>query len=314
MRITPLIRRLVSASLAQLVLTSISFAALTSADIGLAGDGVTDDTAALQKALGEGSVEIVFAPGIYLLSTIDLPSRVTLRGEPGARIRINANRLSHYYTKASPQRPPNITDGGPATVGLRPSRTIPWAQWSNPRPLFAIRGDNVTLRDLEFDFTLIETLTTDEALPGALIMADGYSRLTFKGLVAERPEFAPPCLWNSADLTAASAMVATPLPLPANTVSASPSCATARTSCCATPAPPSCPAWLTSTNAAACGCNATVPPTAAPSPVPRKATNFFTTPTTGAATSSTSAAGGAATPTTTVRAPRSPPATAPPPP
>ncbi|WP_043587289.1 right-handed parallel beta-helix repeat-containing protein [Geminisphaera colitermitum] len=192
MRITPLIRRLVSASLAQLVLTSISFAALTSADIGLAGDGVTDDTAALQKALGEGSVEIVFAPGIYLLSTIDLPSRVTLRGEPGARIRINANRLSHYYTKASPQRPPNITDGGPATVGLRPSRTIPWAQWSNPRPLFAIRGDNVTLRDLEFDFTLIETLTTDEALPGALIMADGYSRLTFKGLVAERPEFAPP--------------------------------------------------------------------------------------------------------------------------
>ncbi|RRJ94235.1 hypothetical protein Ga0100231_007535 [Opitutaceae bacterium TAV4] len=191
MRITSLTRRLASSCLAQLALTTITFAALTSTDIGLVGDGVTDNTAALQKVLGSGTVEIVLAPGTYLLGTVDIPSRVTLRGEPGARIRINADKLTNYYTETTPQRPPVITDSGPSTVGLR-GRAGTWAQWANPRTLFAIRGNDITLRDLEFDFTKIETVTSDDELPYALIMADGHARLTFEKLVAERPEFAPP--------------------------------------------------------------------------------------------------------------------------
>ena len=59
---------------------------------GLKGDGTTDNTQDLQGLLGQGSVELVFPKGTYLLGTVSFPANVTLRGEPGARVRLTRRR------------------------------------------------------------------------------------------------------------------------------------------------------------------------------------------------------------------------------
>jgi len=131
--------------------------------LGLKGDGVTDDTAALQAALEGGNRELVFPPGTYLLGTVDVPSDVVLRGEAGARLRINPEAIRTYSGEA--------------------------ASKTNFRCVFALKGDRITLRDLEFDFTLTEAddVAADRR-PGALVVAEKHSVLRLIGLRAERPE------------------------------------------------------------------------------------------------------------------------------
>ena len=50
-------------------------------DFGAVGDGVADDTAAIQSALNSGAKVILFPAGNYIFTTLTIPLRVTLEGE-----------------------------------------------------------------------------------------------------------------------------------------------------------------------------------------------------------------------------------------
>ncbi|MFC7371912.1 glycoside hydrolase family 55 protein [Fictibacillus iocasae] len=50
-------------------------------DFGAKGDGVTDDTAAFEKAIGTGSVHVVVPAGVYMTKGIKLPSWTSFSGE-----------------------------------------------------------------------------------------------------------------------------------------------------------------------------------------------------------------------------------------
>ncbi len=140
-------------------------AATLATDIGLKGDGITDDTAALQTALGTGDVTLVFPKGTYLLGTIRIPANTTLRAEPGARLRIN-----------------------PAT--LKPKDA---SRKNPPLYLFILEGNQITLDGIDFDFTLTEAGDiAPSQRPAALIHGDGISHIRLLNLVAERAEPVPP--------------------------------------------------------------------------------------------------------------------------
>ncbi|WP_423801063.1 glycosyl hydrolase family 28-related protein [Neobacillus sp. SAB-20_R2A] len=50
------------------------------ADIGAVGDGITDNTAAFKRAIGNGRVKVIVPPGIYITKEIRLPSWTYLAG------------------------------------------------------------------------------------------------------------------------------------------------------------------------------------------------------------------------------------------
>ena len=52
-------------------------------DFGAVGDGVTDDTSAIQAALNSGVVEVILPKGVFLCGTLTLPSNVSFRGLKG---------------------------------------------------------------------------------------------------------------------------------------------------------------------------------------------------------------------------------------
>jgi hypothetical protein len=69
-----------------MALTKVTYSMIDSApanikDFGAVGDGVTNDTAAIQTALNSGAA-IIFAPaGTYLFTTLTIPENVSLEGE-----------------------------------------------------------------------------------------------------------------------------------------------------------------------------------------------------------------------------------------
>ncbi|RRJ95685.1 hypothetical protein Ga0100231_016750 [Opitutaceae bacterium TAV4] len=136
---------------------------------GLNSDGITDNTDALQSALGSGNTTVVFPSGVYLIGTVRIPANTTLRAEPGAKIRINPARLTPHDTSVAISRR------------------------HNPRTLLALDGDNITLDGLDFDFTLIEADDIPAGQrPGTLISGTNISRIRLLNLTANRPEPAPP--------------------------------------------------------------------------------------------------------------------------
>ncbi|WP_269522574.1 right-handed parallel beta-helix repeat-containing protein [Coraliomargarita parva] len=156
------------ASLVLLLFPCFLQASINAQDVGLVGDGVTDNTAALQLAMAGGDVEIVLPEGVYLLGTVEVPGGVVLRGEPGAKIRINTNLIQKF-------------------------EELTWAMQNRKNALFILKGDHITLRDLEFDYTLTdaEGLTTDQ-LPGMIITGKGFAGIQLIGLKAERPQIGDP--------------------------------------------------------------------------------------------------------------------------
>lgn len=160
--------------LTALTLLAMPVQAMEVSTLGLKGDGVTDDTDALQKALGDGGVELVLPKGVYLLGTVDIPGKVTLRGEPGAVIRVNTNRLAGY------DRHPEETV---PVVHRRPA---------NSRCVLALRGDDIRIEGLAFDFALTEQegVKADQR-PAALVWCENCRHVTLSRLIAERPAPAP---------------------------------------------------------------------------------------------------------------------------
>lgn len=66
-------------------------------DFGAKGDGVTDDSTAIQTCINNASV-IFFPSGSYLISTtISIPSYKTLQGNGQATIQLKANSNSHMF-------------------------------------------------------------------------------------------------------------------------------------------------------------------------------------------------------------------------
>lgn len=77
-----------------LILIAIPASAATSVlELGLKGDGQTDDTEALQKALSSGKLDLRFPAGNYLLGTIDLPDDTALHFATTARVVIATTKV-----------------------------------------------------------------------------------------------------------------------------------------------------------------------------------------------------------------------------
>ncbi|RRJ99922.1 hypothetical protein Ga0100230_018065 [Opitutaceae bacterium TAV3] len=105
--------------------------------LNLNGDGVTDNTDALQNLLDASKSQgltLTLPPGTYLLGSVRIPANTTLRALPGAKIRINPTRLQ-------------LSD---------PDTTAPVIMRKKPQRFLILTGDNITLDGLDFDFTLTE--------------------------------------------------------------------------------------------------------------------------------------------------------------
>lgn len=152
-----------------LLWVSIAHAAVDVRTVGLVGDGQTDDTEALQKAidaLPQTGGEFTFSKGIFLIGTVNVPSNVTLRGEGGALIRINTDKLQAYNPDQK--------------AGQR-----------NPRCLFALKGNDIQLQDLAFDFLHMSNDLPAEKCPDALIVGMDCTHVSLSRLSALRPEPMP---------------------------------------------------------------------------------------------------------------------------
>lgn len=111
---------------------------------GAKGDGVADDTAAIQSALNDGSV-VVFPPGIYLVSAqISIPSNRYLKFLPGASmvrksgtglgIGTNFNNCNFFANSDPTNGNENITIEGGLFDGNRANQTP--INWQAPGNLF----------------------------------------------------------------------------------------------------------------------------------------------------------------------------------
>ena len=87
-------------------------------DYGAAGDGLTNCTAAIQKALDlcvrQGGGTVVIPPGVYLTGTIYLRSRTRLEIQKGAVLKATPDRTCYNRADFTPQNSASVrekTDG-----------------------------------------------------------------------------------------------------------------------------------------------------------------------------------------------------------
>lgn len=131
--------------------------------VGLQGDGKTDDTDALQKALDDGACDIYFPEGTYLLGTVKVPADTRLRFSPRAAVRVNVPRLAAVQTLMTQKQ---------------------------EKYLFIVTGDNVTIDGLAIDFRLSDEgdqLIARDAMH-AFIYGVGINNLKVTNARAEKPE------------------------------------------------------------------------------------------------------------------------------
>src|SRR5438874_274694 len=102
--------------------TTVSLAATSVLELGLKGDGQTDDTAPLQKALADGHLDLQFPAGTYLLGTIELPKDASLHFSPKARVKVDPAKIQEVK-------------GGTAK--------------DVTRPLFLLKGDRIDVDGLD---------------------------------------------------------------------------------------------------------------------------------------------------------------------
>ncbi len=127
-------------------------------DLGLKGDGATDDTAALKSALAKGTRDFEFDGGTYRLGTVALPSNTALRFTSGANVVV-------------------APDGVAEIDGDR-------------RPLFLIAGDSVCIEGVAIDDVVEAKVKLGKGEVPAIntvVYAKGRKNLVLKGLRVRNP-------------------------------------------------------------------------------------------------------------------------------
>ena len=134
-----------------LAICSGSTAATDVTELGLKGNGTTDCTDALQKALKEGPSHLFFPAGTYLLGTVKVPGGRHLTFAPGSQVRVNRDRVvPEKYTYQNNEQ--------------------------SVRAPFVLTGDDILVEGLELD------CEGGEVGPTILFFAEGCSGLQFKNL------------------------------------------------------------------------------------------------------------------------------------
>ncbi len=140
-------------------LLTLDAVAVPVSELGLKGDGNTDDTAALNAALERGVRELEFGKGEYLLGTVAVPSNTTLRFAKDASIKISVSGITE-------------ADGG-------------------EYPLFNIAGDDVLIEGLTVDGASSAFVRRGKGIVPALtsiIHAKKRENLRFSGIRSRNSE------------------------------------------------------------------------------------------------------------------------------
>ncbi len=146
-------------------------------DFGAAGDGVTRDTTAIQKAIDAGGM-VFFPPGVYLSGTLYLKSNGGLELAPGAILKASPDRTDYNADDFCPQNrvfamekvsgahfitaveQHNIVIRGSGRIdGHREAfmnephpqydHVFQWPEWRPGQMIFLCECENVTLTDVE---------------------------------------------------------------------------------------------------------------------------------------------------------------------
>ena len=142
-------------------LAGLASASTSVRDAGLKGDGLTDDTAALQKLLDSGAKTVEFTKGVYRFGTVAVGSDAVIRFSPDAEIVPVREKLVALET---------------VTAGNRERKV------ERKQPLFRVHGNNVRFEGLHFDFAA--SATEKDASPvERLIGADFSTNLMVSGFV-----------------------------------------------------------------------------------------------------------------------------------
>ena len=120
---------------------------------GAKGDGVTDDTEAVQAAINSGATQIFFPAGVYLIKNILLPSNIVLLGEGVNSILKQSDEASEHFIMSPDFRQfatgatRDLTTG--AIVNTRIEKLRLEGAKVNGLHGIAIYGYNLVLSDLE---------------------------------------------------------------------------------------------------------------------------------------------------------------------
>jgi hypothetical protein len=144
-------------------------AATSVLELGLKGDGTTDDTAALQKALADGHLDLHFPPGTYLLGTVELPKNATIRFAPQARVKVESSQIVELANDEDPK--------------------------DNVRPLWLLKGDRILVEGLDAE-GVFEAQGKDKrgrarAAVNHIIYGQGVANVSFSRLRAVLAEKKP---------------------------------------------------------------------------------------------------------------------------
>ena len=142
-------------------LAGLASASTSVRDAGLKGDGLADDTAALQKLLDSGEKTVEFTKGVYRFGTVAVGSDAVIRFSPDAEIVPVREKLVALET---------------VTAGNRERKV------ERKQPLFRVHGNNVRFEGLHFDFAAGAT-EKDASPVERLIGADSSTNLMVSGFV-----------------------------------------------------------------------------------------------------------------------------------
>jgi hypothetical protein len=136
-----------------------ALAATSVLELGLKGDGETDDTAALQKALADGKLDLHFPTGTYLLSTIEVPKNASFHFAPTARVKVEPTKIQEVKGETAKDV---------------------------ARPLFLLKGDRIVVDGLDaegvFEAKGKDSRGRARNAINYLIYGEGVSELTFSRL------------------------------------------------------------------------------------------------------------------------------------